>query len=203
MAKKVMNKLKEKLRKKGVKLSVTENGKEGKSMMIASCGFLENVFQQRGRSDFGRQCGNAWSGLENKSQEGWEQKGKGEKEEVQCDVFTYEEELSIPKELHESFCQEVVVSRYDSSNYPESAYSGDVSHGKVKIEKTDGSNSRQKEHNLSVPVHGSVWLGSGRRAYHHGHLGIGQKELGLESGLAGAVMCETRDLGITWPCRHT
>ena len=40
-AKKMMKKLKEEVEKKGLKLSVTENGKEGKSKMIASCGFLE------------------------------------------------------------------------------------------------------------------------------------------------------------------
>ena len=38
----MMKKLKEEVEKKGLKLSVTENGKEGKSKMIASCGFLEN-----------------------------------------------------------------------------------------------------------------------------------------------------------------
>ena len=41
-AKKVMRNLMEDVEKKGLKLSVTENGKEGKSKMIASCGFLEN-----------------------------------------------------------------------------------------------------------------------------------------------------------------
>ena len=46
MAKKVMKKLKEEVEKKGLKLSVTENGKEGKSKMIASCGFLENEQSQ-------------------------------------------------------------------------------------------------------------------------------------------------------------
>ena len=46
MAKKVMKKLKEEVEKKGLKLSVTENGKEGKSKMIASCGFLENELSQ-------------------------------------------------------------------------------------------------------------------------------------------------------------
>ena len=40
MAKKVMQKLKEEVVKKGLKLSVTENGKEVKSKMIAPCGFL-------------------------------------------------------------------------------------------------------------------------------------------------------------------
>ena len=37
-----MKKLKEEVEKKGLKLSVAENGKEGKSKMIASCRFLEN-----------------------------------------------------------------------------------------------------------------------------------------------------------------
>ena len=46
MAKKVMKKLKEEVEKKGLKLSVTENGKEGRSKMIASCGFLENEQSQ-------------------------------------------------------------------------------------------------------------------------------------------------------------
>ena len=42
VAKKAMKKLKEEVEKKGLKLSLTENGKEGKSKMIASSGFLEN-----------------------------------------------------------------------------------------------------------------------------------------------------------------
>ena len=46
MAKKVMKKLKEEVEKKGLKFSVTENGKEGKSKMIASCGFLEIELSQ-------------------------------------------------------------------------------------------------------------------------------------------------------------
>ena len=44
--KKVMKKLKEGVEKKGLKLSVTENGKEGKSKIIAPCGFLENELSQ-------------------------------------------------------------------------------------------------------------------------------------------------------------
>ena len=41
-----MKKLKEEVEKKGLKLSVTANGKEGKGKMIASCGFLENELSQ-------------------------------------------------------------------------------------------------------------------------------------------------------------
>ena len=47
----------------------------------------------------------------------------------------------------------------------------------MKIEKTDGSSSRQKEHNLSVVVHGSFRFGSGRRAFHHGHSVLGRRSL--------------------------
>ena len=47
MAKKVMKKLKEEeVEKTGLKLLVTENEKEGKSKMIASCGFLESELSQ-------------------------------------------------------------------------------------------------------------------------------------------------------------
>ena len=57
MAKKVKKKLKEEVEKQGLKLSVTENGKEGKSKMTASCGFLENELSQfskeEGVSDLG------------------------------------------------------------------------------------------------------------------------------------------------------
>ena len=51
MAKKVMKKLKEEVDRKGLKLSVTENGKEGKSMMIASCGFLEDELRQYSKAE--------------------------------------------------------------------------------------------------------------------------------------------------------
>ena len=37
-----MKKLREEVEKKGIEQSVNENGKEGKSKMIASCGFLED-----------------------------------------------------------------------------------------------------------------------------------------------------------------
>ena len=60
MAKKVMKKWKEEVERKGLKLSVTEDGKKGKSKMIASCGSLEKElrqFSRKRRSDNGRQRG--------------------------------------------------------------------------------------------------------------------------------------------------
>ena len=50
-AKKVMKKLKEVVEKKSPKLLVTENGKEGQSKMIASCGFLEDEVRQFSREE--------------------------------------------------------------------------------------------------------------------------------------------------------
>ena len=49
MEKKVMKKLIEEVEKEGLELSVTENGKEGKSKIIASCGFLEDELRQRSK----------------------------------------------------------------------------------------------------------------------------------------------------------
>ena len=46
MAKKVMKKLKEEVGKTGLTLSVTEDKKEGKGKMIASCGFLEDELRR-------------------------------------------------------------------------------------------------------------------------------------------------------------
>ena len=51
MAKHVMEKSQEEVEKNGLKLSVTENGKEGTSKMIASCGFLEDELRQCSREE--------------------------------------------------------------------------------------------------------------------------------------------------------
>ena len=63
---------------------------------------------------------------------------------MQAKILDYQEEQSIAKELHECGCQEVATCRYDASKDLGSPCSGDVSHGEVKLEKTDGSSSRTK-----------------------------------------------------------
>ena len=71
---------------------------------------------------------------------------------------------------------------------------------KIEIEEADGSSSGPKEYNLAVLVHGSIWHLKQREAW------MKQVREFLTwrqvRGPAGAVMCETRDLGIKWP-RHT
>ena len=102
----------------------------------------------------------------------------------------------------------------------------DGSNGKIEIEETDGSSSGQKGCDLFVPCHGGLWFLRLRKISLFWPRSIGQKEFGRENGnqeqreswmkqvrevqtwrqargLAGAVMCETRDLGIKWPQRHT
>ena len=51
MAKKVRKRLREDGQRKGLKLSVNENGKEGKSKMIASCGFLVYNLRQYSKDE--------------------------------------------------------------------------------------------------------------------------------------------------------
>ena len=51
MTKKVMKKFKEEVERKGLKLSVTEDGKDRKSKMIVSCGLLENELRQFSREE--------------------------------------------------------------------------------------------------------------------------------------------------------
>ena len=89
--KKMMKKLKEVVEKKSLKLSVTENGKEGKSKMIASCGFLENELSPFSKEEGVTLADGVGSGLENKSPEVGSER-KGEKKKVQGEVLDYQEE---------------------------------------------------------------------------------------------------------------
>ena len=84
-------------------------------------------------------------------------KSKSEKKEVQNEILAHQEEQSLPEDLREGGCQEVVTSRHGANNDLGSSCSGNSSHGNVKIEETDGSSSEQKEHDLPVLVHGSMW----------------------------------------------
>ena len=137
-----MMKLKEEVEKKGLKLSATEHRKEGRKeqddCVVWLLGGRAASMQQGRVSDVGRQRGNAGCGLENKSQ-GVGSKSRSEKKEVQGEVLDYQEERSFPEKLHEGGRQEVVTCRHGVSKSMVSACSGDGSHGRVKIEETEGS----------------------------------------------------------------
>ena len=108
---------------------------------------------------------------------------------------------------------------YDASEDVVSTCSRDGSHGEAKIVEADGSCGRKKEHDFAVFVHGSMWPRGGRRALYDGHSALGRRSMDREMELraerslgwgrfsrfkrgSGAVMCETRDLGIRWPQWH-
>ena len=47
----------------------------------------------------------------------------------------------------------------------------------------DGSSSGQKEQNLAVFVHGSMWPPRGERNFHLGHSVLGRRSLGPANGI--------------------
>ena len=74
-------------------MSVNENGKEGKSKMIASCGFLEDELRQCSKEE-GVTMANSVETLGvdlRKSQEVGSER-KSEKKEVQSEILAYQEE---------------------------------------------------------------------------------------------------------------
>ena len=130
---------------------------------------------------------------------------------MEGDILAYQEEQGFPEELHEGGGQEVVTSGHGVSEELESSCSEDSSHGKVFIEETG-----KKEYNFAVLVHGSigveveeywaegVWTGK----WYHEQRAAWMKQVREVQmwrqvrGPAGAVKCETRDLGIKWPQWH-
>ena len=214
MARKATKKLKEEVEKKGLKLSVIENGK---CKRMASCDFLENKLRQYSNeggvtmadSVFGRR-------LENKSQEVGSQK-KSEKEEVQVEILAYQE-YSLPEELHEGGCQQVVTSGHGASKNVGSACSGFGPHREIEIEETDGSCSGHKRAQPPCPYSWKhvaskwrknfppwplsfwaegVWTGE----WHHQQREAWVRQIREVQmwrqvrGSGGAVMCETRYFG--------
>ena len=88
-------------------MSVTEHGKEGKSKMIASCGFLEDELRQCSKEE-GVTVADSVETLGVNLRTRVKRLGVQEKrEEVQSEFLAHQEESSFPKELHESLGQEL------------------------------------------------------------------------------------------------
>ena len=175
MAKKVMKKLKEEVEKNGLKLFMTEDGKEGKSKMIASCGFLENELRQFSREE-GVTMADSMETLGVDLRRRIKKLGAEEQARRQVEILDYQEE-SFSTELHESGSQECATSGHDASKNLESTCSGFGPYRKIEIEKADGSSSRQKEDDFSVFVYGSIWLGSRGGTVHRSQSVLGRKSL--------------------------
>ena len=164
--------------KKGIKLSVTENGKEGKSKMVASCGFLENELSQFSKEGVPLADSVETLGVDFRTRVkklGAKEKARRKKCKVRFSII--KKNGSLQKDFHESGCQEVGTCRHDASKDLESPCGWDVSRWEVEIEKTDGSCCRKKEYDLPIFVHGSTWPRCGRRALHHGHSVLSRRSM--------------------------
>ena len=117
MAKKVMKKLKEEVERKGLKMSVTEDGKKGKSKMIASCGFLENELRQFSREE-GVTLADSVDTLGVDLRTRIKSVGAKEiarREKCRVRFSLNKKNKAFSKELHEGRCQDVASCRYDAS----------------------------------------------------------------------------------------
>ena len=133
LAKKVMKKLKEEVEKKSHKMSVTENGKEGKSTMIASCRFLENELRQFSREEGVTLADSVETlGVDLRTRvKKAGSKRKSKEEKVQCEVLTNKEDKANQKSHMKVGCKQVAACRCDASKDLWSPCSGDVFHGEV------------------------------------------------------------------------
>ena len=159
-AKKVMKKLKEEIEKKGLDMSVTENGKEGKSKMIASCGFLENELRECSKEGVTMADSVETLGVELRTRVNkLGAKGKARRKEVQSEILAHQEEQGLPKELHEGGVRK-------------SPRSG------MMPARTWGVHAvRTALTERFVFVHGSIWSGSRGGAFYLGHPVLGRRSL--------------------------
>ena len=186
MAKMVMKKLKEEVEGEGLKLSVTENGK---NKMIASCGFLENEQRHYSEDEGVTMADNVETKV----------KRLGAKEQARrrkCKV-----KFSIIKKNKASQMSYMKVGVKKLGMMP------------ARTVGQMAAAAGKKSTNLFVLVHGSVWLGRGGGTFHIGHPVLGRRSLDGKKwyhqqreafqevqtwrqvrGPAGAVMCETLEL---------
>ena len=158
MAKKVMKKLKEEEEKTGLQLSVTESGKEGKSNMIASCGFIGNEHSQ-----FSKEGG--VTSAESVKTLGVDLRPRvkklGAKEKREEESARSGSRLSRRIKLSRKNHMKVGVKKLLRAGIVPartlvSSCSGDSSQGKIEVEEC-GSSSGQEDHDHLVLVHGGSW----------------------------------------------
>ena len=102
---------------KGPNLSITERGKEGKSMVIASCSYLKKKFQESSTREgvVGLATSVKTLGVDLRTTT----KRLGAKEKARrkkCDVWFsfFQEESRFPHELHEDWCEDVASDEFGS-----------------------------------------------------------------------------------------
>ena len=101
---------------------------------------------------------------------------------MQSEILAHQEEQALPEELHEGAGKEVVMSGYGASKNVRSACSGDVSYGKISIEKADGSSGGEKRARLRCLGSWKLLVLKRRRSSLLWPPSLGQKGCGLENG---------------------
>ena len=97
---KVLRAMRREVEKKGLNLSITEGWKEGKSKVIevSWTGRVVSGMQQERRSRTCNQCGNMRRRFKDET-EAAGSKGEGQKANMKCEVFVYQDESRFPEEL--------------------------------------------------------------------------------------------------------
>ena len=144
------------MEKKGLKSSVTENDKEEKSKIIASCGVLENELSQFSKEEgvtLADRLETLGMDLRTRVKRlGAKEKASGKKCNVMFSI------IKKSKAFQKNYMKVGVKKLLRAGMMPARTWacSRIRSRGKDKIEETDGSCSWHKEHNLAVFVHGCM-----------------------------------------------
>ena len=175
MAENVMKKLKEEVEEKGLKFFVTENGKEGKSKMIASCGYLEEQLCECSK-DEGVILADSVETLEDDLRT--KVKRLRSKEKARRRTCKVRFSLIKKNKAFQKIYMKVETKKLSRMGLVSARACGAHAVGiapteRLKTEEADGSSSRQEEVGLALPFLGNVWSRSGTGALHFGHPDFG------------------------------
>ena len=210
-AKKVTKKSKE-VERRGLKLSVTENGKEGKSNMIPSCGFLEDELRQ-------------YSKLEKRGKKlGVQEQARRKKCKLRFSII--KKNKAFPKSYMKVGFKKLLRAGMVPARTWRVHAVGTAPTERLKLRRQMAAAAGKKSAaslSLFMEAFGlavdedlstlatqywaeGVWTGKWYQEQQEGWMNQVLREVQTwrqVRGPPGAVMCETRDLGIKWPFWHT
>ena len=180
--------------------------------------------QQERRSWVGNKRRNAGSGPKKENQ-ATGSKREGEKEKVRCEILVCGKNSSFPDKPLQDWCEEVAEYGLGPCESVARSSRWHRAHRKIEVEEADGTSSRQERvgvvvfpllevNKLEVNEELStmatlawaegMWIGRWKKQQKAWRKQIFEVQIWRQvSGPAGAVMRETRDLGIKWPQWHT
>ena len=188
MAKKVMKKLKEEVERTG-KASNCQSRKmgrkEGKSKMIASCGFLEDELRQCSKEEGVTMAESVETlGVDLRTRVkklGAKEQARRKKCKLRFSIIKKNE--AFQKNYMKVGVKKLSTSGHGTSKNLGSSCSGDSSNGKILIEETDGSSSGRKRVRPLCPCSWKHVALKWRRNFLPWPLSTGQKESGRENGI--------------------